>query len=680
MSCPSFDKIHDDSFRPAFEAGMSEQRKEVAAIANDSQPATFENTVVALERSGRILYRVSNTFFNLQMANTNSELDAIATEVAPKLADHQDAILLNAALFARVKSVHERAASLQLDAESAQLLSRKFLEFVHAGANRSEREKARLRQINGLLSSLTTQFQQNVRKGTQDGALIFDDPAQLEGASVEQISAAASAAQARGLAGKWLVALQNTTTQPLLSTLQRRAQRERIYKASVKRCTTGASDNTGVVAKIVRLRAERAALLGYPNYAAAALEDETAGTPSAVNKMLADLAQPAFAQAKKEARDIQALIQQQSRANHEQPFQLAPWDWAFYAEQVRKARYAFDESQTKPYFELNRVLQDGVFYAATQLYGLTFKERRDLPRYQADVRTFEVFDSDGSPLGLFIADYYARDNKQGGAWESQYVDQSKLFGTKPVVANHLNIPKPEAGRPALLTFDEVTTVFHEFGHALHALLSNVVYQSLAGTNTPPDFVEYPSQYNEMWASEPAVLANYAKHYQTGEAMPKALLARVLSASKFDQGFMTSEYLAAAILDQSWHQLSVSQIDAALPSPESVLAFEAAALSRAKVDFAAVPPRYHTPYFLHVFASGYAAGYYAYLWSDVLARDTEKWMHDHGGLKRENGNLLRDKVLSRGRSAEPRALFENFYGGPPDIQPLLEKRGLALGKH
>lgn len=673
---PEFDKLHDDSFRPAFEAGIAEQRKEVEAIASSGEAPTFENTVVALERSGRVLYRVTNAFFNLQTANTNNELDAIASEVAPKLAAHQDGILLNSALFARVKALHERAASLQLDAESAQLLSRQYLGFVRAGANRSEAEKSRLKQINAELSSLTTSYQQNVRKGTQDGAVLFDSAGDLDGASSAELSAAASAAEARGLKGKWLVALQNTTTQPLLASLRSRAQRERLYKASIARCVAGASDNTALIIKIVRLRAERAALLGYANHASSVLEDETAGTPAAVNQMLAELAPPSFAKAKREAAEIQSLIDQQAKASHTPPFQLAPWDWAFYAEQVRKARYQFDEAQTKPFFELNRVLQDGVFYAATKLYGITFKERRDLPTYQADVRTFEVFDADGSALGLFITDYFARDNKQGGAWESQYVDQSKLLGTKPVVANHLNIPKPGPGQPALLTFDEVTTLFHEFGHALHALFSNVQYQSLSGTNTPPDFVEYPSQYNEMWATEPAVLANYARHYQTNEPMPPALLRKVLDASKFNQGFLTSEYIAAASLDQSWHQLSLNQVEATLPSPDRVMPFEMAALQRAKVDFAPVPPRYHSPYFLHIFASGYAAGYYAYLWSDVLARDTEKWMHDHGGLKRENGDLLRAKVLSRGRTAEPRALFESFYGGPPDIKPLLEKRGLG----
>ncbi len=676
---PPFDRITDASYRPAFAAGMAEQRKEVAGIVNDSEPPSFENTVVALERSGRILYRTSAVFFNLQGANTNAELDAIETEIAPKLSEHQDAIFLDPKLFARVKAVHESSAASQLDPESAQLLARTFLQFVRAGANVSEAGKTRLRQINAQLSSLTTQFQQNVLRNAKSGAVLVTDVKELEGLSEEQVGAAASAAEKRGLNGRWLIPLQNTTDQPWLSQLQNRPLRERIYRASVSRGLGGEGDNTSVASKIVRLRAERAQLLGYPNYAAQALEDETAGTPSAVNKMLGELAPPAIANAKREAADIQALIDKQARAAHQRSFELEPWDWAFYAEQVRQARYAYDESQTKPYLELDHVLKDGVFFAATQLYGITFQERHGLPLYRGDVRIFEVFDADGTPLGLFLADYYARDNKQGGAWENTYVDQSTLFHTKPVAANHLNIPKPAEGQPTLLTFDEVTTLFHEFGHALHALLSNVKYQSLSGTNTPPDFVEFPSQYNEMWASEPSVIAHYAKHYKTGAGMPESLLTQVLAAQKFNQGFITSEYIAAAILDQSWHQISPETLEQLPHTPEQVMAFEAAALKRADVAFGPVPPRYHTAYFSHVFASGYAAGYYAYLWSDVLARDTESWMHAHGGLKRENGDVLRAKILSRGRTAEPSTLFQSFYGGPPNIEPLLEHRGLTLSK-
>ncbi|HEY1534226.1 MAG TPA: M3 family metallopeptidase, partial [Polyangiaceae bacterium] len=471
LGMPPFDQIKDASYRPAFEAGMAEQRREITAIADSADAASFENTIVALERSGRILYRVSNVFFNLQGANTDPELDAIATEIAPQLSEHSDAILLDPKLFARVKALHDARDALKLDPESAQLLQRTYLSFVRAGANCSPVGKDLLRQINGQLSSLATQFQQNVLKATKDAAVSIDDVAELAGLSEPQLSAAATAAKTRGLSGKWLIPLQNTTIQPPLAQLQNRALRERIYRASIARASSGDTNNIGVVARIVALRAERAVLLGYPNHAAWVLADETAGTTSAVNKMLSELVPPAVANAKKEAADIQALIDKQAQAKHEQSFKLEPWDWAFYSEQVRKARYAYDESETKPYFELNQVLQGGVFYAATQLYGVTFKELHDLPVYRPEVRSFEVFDADGSPLGLFIADYYARDNKNGGAWENQYLDQSRLFGTRAVVANHLNIPKPAEGQPTLLTFDEVTTLFHEFGHALHALLS-----------------------------------------------------------------------------------------------------------------------------------------------------------------------------------------------------------------
>ena len=675
---PPFDQITDASYRPAFEAGMAEQRGQVAAITSDTAEPSFENTVVALERSGRILYRVSNVFFNLQGANTNPELDAIARDFAPKLSEHQDAIYLDSKLFARVKALYGAREALHFDPESAQLLSRTHLQFVRAGANCSDADKARLRQINGQLSSLTTQFQQNVRQSTQSGAVVVDTLAELDGLSAEQIGAAAAAAKERNLSDKWLITLQNTTVQPPLAQLKNRALRERIYRASIARSSGGAADNTALILQIVRLRAERAKVLGYPDYAAYVLEDETAGTASAVNKLLGDIAPAAIAKAKREAADLQALIDQQAKAEHTRPFKLEAWDWAFYAERLRQARYAYDEAQVKPYFELNRVLTDGVFYAATRFYGITFKERHDLPLYRADVRAFEVFDHDGSPLALFFCDYYARDNKQGGAWMNAYVDQSTLLGTKPVIANHLNIPKPAEGQPTLLTFDEVTTLFHEFGHALHGMFSNVKYQSLGGTNTPPDFVEYPSQYNEMWADEPVVIENYAKHYQTGAPIPQPLLNRVLAARKFNQGFTTSEYIAAASLDQSWHQVPAAQLEKLPQTPDQVMLFEAAALKAAGVDFAPVPPRYHSPYFLHIFSSGYAAGYYAYLWSDVLARDTESWVRAHGGLKRENGQLLREKVLSRGRTEEPAKLFQDFYGRAPDIGPLLENRGLTLG--
>jgi len=675
LQYPAFDKIHDADFRPAFEAGMAEELKEVAAIANNTEAPTFENTIVAMEKTGRLLARARTVFSNINAANTDPEMQKIQTEMSPRFARHRDAIFLDAALFARVNTLYQQRATLNLDAESAQLLKYYYTQFVRAGAPLSEDAKAQLRDLNGKLSSLTTQFQQNVLKATQAAAIVVDDVKLLDGFSESQIASAANAAKARQLEGQWLIPMQNTTVQPALTQLTNRALRERIYKTSSARGIGGAQDNTTVVAQIVRLRAERAKLLGYPSHAAYVLEDETAGSIAAVNKMLGDLSPPAVANAKKEAADIQKLIDEQARAANRKSFKLQPWDWAFYAEQVRAKRYAFDDAQVRPYFELDHVLKDGVFYAAHELYGLSFKERTDLPVYQPDVRVFDVTDRDGSPLAIFIADYYARDSKQGGAWMNSYVGQSGLFGLKPVVANHLNIPKPPAGQPTLLSFDEVTTMFHEFGHAVHGMFSNVQYPSLSGTSVPRDFVEYPSQYNEMWAREPQVLANYAKHYQTGEPLPQALLDKVLAATKFNQGFKTTEYIAAAVLDQHWHQLAAGTT----PADRDVIAFEATALKDAGLDFPPVAPRYHTTYFSHVFSGGYSAGYYAYLWSEVLARDTEHWMNTHGGLQRANGDFLRAKVLSRGRSADVLTLFKDFYGQDPDIAPLLDNRGLGLIK-
>ena len=518
---------------------------------------------------------------------------------------------------------------------------------------------------------MTTQFKQNVLKATQDAAVVVGDVNELEGLSAEQIGAARSAAEARGLAGKWLIPLQNTTNQPVLAQLRSRTLRERIYRASVSRGRDGASDNTNVVAELVRLRAERAALLGYPTHAAYQLEDESAGTPRAVHDILSQLAPVALGRARTDAEQMQELLAQEAARENTSPFELQPWDWPFYAEQLRRARYRFEQVQVMPYFELDRVLRDGVFYAAEQLYGLTFRERADLPRYHPDVRVFEVREADGAPLALFLADYFARDNKQGGAWMCSYVRQSRLLCSKAVVANNLNIPKPQHGQPVLLTFDEVTVLFHEFGHALHGLLSNVRYPLLSGTNVPRDFVEYPSQYNEMWARDPAVVAHFAKHYETGAPMPPELLAKVFAANKFDQGYATTEYLAAAVIDQAWHGIDVT----AAPPAERIVDFEAAALERSGLHHPAIPPRYHSTYFSHVFAGGYSAGYYAYLWSEVLARDTGQWFHEHGGLTRANGERLRAKVLSRGRTEDPQSLFRDFYGGPPDIKPLLEYRGL-----
>jgi peptidyl-dipeptidase Dcp len=668
---PPFDRIKDADFRPAFEAGFAEQRKEIEAIDNNAEPPTFENTLVALEKSGQLLDRVSSVFYNLNSSHTNPEILKIASEIAPKRAAHQDAIMLDTVLFKRIDAVYQKRAALNLDPESMQLLERTYTEFVRAGAKLSEPDKAKLKQLNEQLATLTNQFQQNVLKGTKESAVVVDNEKDLAGLSPEQIGAAAEAAKARKLEGKWIIALQNTTIQPALAELENRELREKIYKASISRNDGGPYDNKPIIAQIVKLRAEKAKLLGYPTYAAYGLADETAGTPEAVNKMLAGLVPPALANAKKEAADIQKLIDQQAIASKAKPFNLQPWDWAFYEEQVRKARFGFDQSEVKPYFELNRVMQDGLFYAAHELYGLTFKERKDLPVYNPDVRVFEVFNADGSPLALYLADYYERDSKRGGAWMSNYVGQSKLLGTKPVIVNNLNVPKPTEGQPTLLTFDEVTTMFHEFGHALHGMFSDVNYPSLSGTNVPRDFVEFPSQYNEMWARDPKVFAHYAKHYQTGAPMPKALLDKVLESQKFGQGYATTEYIEAALVDQAWHQIPESKA----PSADKVMAFEVDTLKKNGVDYAPVPPRYHTPYFSHAFAGGYSAGYYAYIWSEVLARDTEKWFATHGGLQRANGDFLRAKVLSRGRTVNPEVLFEQFYGGPPEIGPLLEHRGL-----
>jgi peptidyl-dipeptidase Dcp len=662
---PPFDKIKNEHFAPGFDRGMKEQLAEIDAIANNPAPPSFENTIVALDKSGQTLIRVQNVFFNLTSANTNDEMEKIQSEYAPKLAAHNDAILLDGKLFQRVKALYDQRAALGLDAESQRLLERYHTDFVRAGANLSDADKEKLKSINAELASLSTQFSQNVLKETNADALMVDDVKQLEGLAENEIAAAKEAAKARGLEGKYVIPLLNTSGQPALSSLKNRELRTRLQQLSVARGQKADEfDNRPVIAKTVKLRAERAKLLGYPNHAAYVLEDETAKTTEAVNKMMAGLAPAAVANAKKEAADMQAIVNKE-----EGGFQIGAQDWAYYAEKVRKQRFDFDESQLKPYFEMESVLQNGVFYAAHELYGLSFKERKDLPVYQEDVRVFEVFDEGDKPLGLFLLDWYARDNKRGGAWMNEYVGQSGLLGTKPVVANHLNIPKPPKGEPTLLTFDEVTTGFHEFGHALHGLFSDVKYPRFAGTNVPRDFVEYPSQVNEMWATWPSVLKNYAKHYRTGAPMPQELLDKVLATQQFNQGFATTEYLAAAMLDQRWHQLSPEQV------PTDVDAFEAKALKEAGVDYAPVPPRYRSGYFSHVFAGGYSAGYYAYLWSEVLDADSVKWFREHGGLKRENGDHFRQTLLSKGGSEDAMKLFADFKGSAPDIQPLLERRGL-----
>jgi peptidyl-dipeptidase Dcp len=664
---PQFDKIRDSDFGPAFDQGMAQQLKEVEAIANDREAATFENTILAMEKSGRVLDRATTIFYALVGADTNPAREKLQGDYAARFAAHRDAIALNPALFARIKSLYDQRQSLGLDAEGARLIERYHTDFVRAGANLPEADKTRLKQMNAELAALGTKFTQNVLGGVNASALVVDDVKQLDGLTEAQITAASEAAAKRDLKGKYVIALLNTTGQPPESQLTDRATRQRLHEASVSRGSNGGEfDNREVVSRIMKLRADRAKLLGYPNHAAYVLEDETAKTPQAVNEMLGKLAPAAVANARREAADLQAMIDKEGGG-----FQLAPWDWAFYSEKVRQAKYEFDEAQLKPYLELNNVLENGVFHAANQLYGLTFKQRTDLPVYHPDVTTYDVFDADGKQLAIFIADMYARPSKRGGAWMNSYVSQSEMTGFQPVVANHLNITKPGAGQPTLLTWDEVTTLFHEFGHALHGMFSDVQYPYFTGTSVPRDFVEYPSQVNEMWADWPSVLKNYAKHHQTGEPMPQALLDKVIAASKFNQGFATTEYLGAAMLDQRWHQITADQV----PGADAVLDFEATALAADGLNYKPVPPRYRTTYFSHIMG-GYSAGYYAYIWSEVLDANSVEWFQQNGGLTRANGDHFRKTLLSQGGSKDALALFQDFAGHAPRIEPLLKKRGLV----
>ena len=662
---PPFDKIKDEDFAPAFEQAMPEQLKEVELIAASKDPATFDNTIVALERSGQALARVNRVFSSLAGANTNPTLQKLEAAIAPKLSAQRDAVTLNSALFARIQSLYDQRATLGLNDESKYLLERYYKDFVRAGAKLSEADKTKLKAMNSELASLQTTFTQNVLKEKNAGSIVVERREDLAGLSDNEVAAAAATAKAAGLEGKYVIALLNTSGQPALASLQNRELREKIMQASLARNSKGGDfDNRAIILRIAKLRAERAQLLGYANHAAYQLEDQTAGNVETVNNLLAKLAPPAVANARREAADMQPIVDKEKGG-----FKIGAADWDLYAEKVRKARYAFDESQLKPYFELNRVLEDGVFFAASKFYGLTFKERKDLPVYHPDVRVWEVFNADGSPLALFLGDYYARPSKRGGAWMNAYVPQSGLFANKPVVANHLNIPKPPAGEPTLLTPDEVRTAFHEFGHALHGMFSNVTFPRFSGTSVPRDFVEYPSQVNEMWATWPEVLKNYAKHYQTGEPLPQALVDKMKAADKFNQGYKTTEYLAATLLDQAWHQLKPEEI------PTDTMAFEDAALKKYGVDFAPVPPRYRSPYFSHTFSGGYSAGYYSYIWSEVLDADSVDWIKQHGGLTRENGDRFRATLLSRGGSNDAMVLFRNFTGGEPDIAPLLKRRGL-----
>ncbi|MCU1680305.1 MAG: dipeptidyl carboxypeptidase [Amycolatopsis sp.] len=663
---PPFDRIADEHYLPAFETGLAEQSAEVEAIAHNAEPPTFENTVVALERSGRLLARVGGTFFNLTGSDNNEAIEAVQEKIAPLLAAHYDSIHLNGDLFGRVNTLFEARATLGLDEESSWLLQRYHTDFQRAGAGLPERDQLRLRELNGELSSLATQFGQNLLKDTNASALVVSDVAELAGLSADAVAAAGEAATSRGEAGKYVLNLNLPTNQPLLASLENRALRERLFTASITRGNhDNEYDNKERLARIASLRAERAALLGHPNHASYVIADETAKTAQAAVGLLERLAPAAVANAKIEAEELQALLELD-----EPGATLEAWDWMFYAEKVRRDRYDVDAEALRPYFELDRVLVDGVFWAANRLYGLTFVERHDLPKYHPELRIFEVFDADGSGLGLFLGDYYTRDSKRGGAWMNNFVDQTRLIGTQTVVVNNLNIPRPPAGEPTLLSFDEVITAFHEFGHALHSLVSDVTYTTFSGTNVPRDFVEYPSQVNEMWMLWPEVLANYAKHYKTGEPLPGHLVDKLLESQLYGEGYATTEYLAAALLDQAWHSLRVDdQVD-------DVLRFEAAALEKAGVAVSSIRPRYRSTYFSHIFGGGYSAGYYSYIWSEVLDADTVEWFKENGGLTRANGDHFRRELLGRGGSIDSMVAFRNFRGRDPEIEPLLKRRGLT----
>ena len=663
---PPFDLIANEHYQPAFEVGMAEQIAEVEAIAGQEAAPDFENTIVALELSGQLLNRVASVFFALSSAHTNDDIQALEQQLAPELAAHNDAILLNRDLFARISSLYESRDDLGLDPESHRLLERAYIDFVRAGAALDEDQQEQLRDINARVAVLETRFSQNVLSEVNDLAIVVDSREELTGLDEALITAAENEAEARGLPGRFVVPLLNTSGQPSLASLQNRDLRRRVLETSVSRGSRGGEyDNRETLTEVLRLRAERAQLLGYENHAAYILEDETAGSVDAVNQRLAELAPPTVANARREAADLQQMIDDSG-----EDFTLAAWDWAYYTEILRAERFEFDEGQLRPYFELDNVLLRGVFFAAEQLYGITFEERFDLPAYQEDVRVFEVFDVTGETLALFIADFYARPNKRGGAWMNAYIAQSHLLGNRPVVANHLNITKPPEGEPTLLTFDEVTTAFHEFGHALHGMFSDVRYPSFAGTSVPRDFVEYPSQVNEMWAVWPEVLENYAVHFETGEAMPQELLDKVLSTQQFNQGFATAEYLAASIVDQALHQLAPEEV----PGADEVMDFEAQALERAGMAMEEIPPRYRVPYFSHIMG-GYSAGYYSYIWSEVLDADSVEWFHENDGLLRENGIHFRRTLLSRGGAEDAMTLFRDFRGRDADINALLERRGL-----
>ena len=667
---PPFDRIENAHFAPAIEQGMTEHQAEVTAIAVNPVPASFDNTIVEMERSGQTLDRVGRVFSALSGAHTNEELQAVQRQMAPRLSAHSDQIYLNPALFARIEALYLQRDELDLDPESLRLLEDYHTRFVRSGARLTEEEKVELRAINTELAELGTEFSQKVLAEVNESAVVFDNREYLAGLSDSRIQTAAAAASERGLEeGQYVITLLNTSGQPPLSSLDNRVARERVHTASLTRGSRGNEyDTTGIVSRIVELRARRAQMLGYDTHADYILERQTAGDVQTVNDLHDRVAPIAVANARREGEAIQQMI----NATEEEPFELASWDWAYYAEKVRQDRYDFDDSEIRPYFEMNNVLVNGVFYSAEKLFGITFVERPDLPSYHPDTNIWEVFEEDGTALGLFITDFYARPSKRGGAWMNSYLVRTSLLGGNPIVGNHLNVPKPPEGEPTLLTWDEVTTMFHEFGHAVHGLFSDVQYPSFAATSVPRDFVEYPSQVYEMWASWPEVLANYARHYETGEQIPQELLDRVMEAATFNEGFRTTEYLAASIIDMALHQLGPDEI----PAADGIMDFEARVLAESGMDYPPVPPRYRTPYFSHSMG-GYSAGYYSYFWSEVLDADSVLWIRENGGLDRETGQHFRDTILSRGGSVDAMEMYQDFAGRIPEIEPLLERRGLLI---
>ncbi len=659
---PPFAQIKEEHYLPAFYEGCAEQLAEVKAILETPGAATFENTIVALEKSGQYLMRMLLVFYNKSSSDTNDALDAIEEEIAPKLAAHQDSINLNPALFKRIKDLYDARESLGLNTEDAWLLERYYKDLIHAGAHLTESQRARLKELNEELSSLETLFSKNVLADTNDLAVLVDSVEELDGLSENQIAAAAAAAKDRGHEGKWLIGMVNFTGNPVLDSLTNRELRKKIMQASMLKANrANDSDNKPVLLKMVKLRAERARLFGKETHAEHVIAVQTAEHPDNVHAMLRKIAPAAVRNAQAEAQDLK------SSAGSD----IESWDWGFYTEKVRLEKYNIDTSKMRPYFELERVLHDGVFFAANKLFGVTFKERPDLVTYHPEARAFEINNEDGTKVGLFIGDFYTRDSKRGGAWMNNLVDQNFLFNQLPVVVNNLNIPKPPAGKPTLLTYDETTTLFHEFGHAIHGFLSQVKYPRVSGTSVQRDFVEFPSQVNEMWILWPEVVENYARHHETGEKLPQEWIDSLKAASTFNEGHATTSYLAAATLDLAWHSLNVEQA----AKVTDVVEFEAQAIKDYGLDFAPVPTRYRSTYFSHIFAGGYSSGYYGYIWSEVLDADTVDWFKENGGLKRENGEHFKNTLLGRGGSIDSMQMFRNFRGRDSKIEPLLKRRGL-----